>query len=488
VKTTNNPYATCFPRGQFIKRIPPSQAIHPLCRQEYASYFQDCNPKGYHHDLGAQDVFLDNAGMLYMEQSQQTETLWKQYFDYIHVLMRCWEHLEKQIVQKRPYWGRFFNSPLRDANAGEPRGLLRFMGDTNWAQYAATLSRRWTDADLPSMAPLDDTLPEHLDELLDVLLRTHARVRSRFVDWSGEALLPPEYATWNVSQELREYRPPSFGGVELPRVFSPTIDRIRILHPLHSTPDLPLRVGGEVPDFTTYRKRLRNQGSFMTCCSHAVSVGLDLLIQRQFGGISTLSPAWLHCRTGTTVDSGRNLSHMVDALRERLPCAEDALPYEPTLRLYRQAGHIPSHWETPAIQKSSGTLTQRYGLPQIRHLAPDDISAMKTYLAAGWIVIVSTFLTDEFYRHRALNELGLPLTPLYGQHRRSDFGHVWLLVGYDHVDGNQQWKYQGRFYALNSWGEGWPCAPVHGPGLCSLPFAMLLTEGIEAFAIRFVGR
>jgi hypothetical protein len=59
------------------------------------------------------------------------------------------------------------------------------------------------------------------------------------------------------------------------------------------------------------------------------------------------------------------------------------------------------------------------------------------------------------------------------------------LAGYDHVDGSQQWKYQGRFFALNSWGKSWPQAPVHRPGLCSLPFAMLLTEGIEAFAMRF---
>jgi len=218
-----------------------------------------------------------------------------------------------------------------------------------------------------------------------------------------------------------------------------------------------------------------------------VSVGLDLLVQRQFDTIVTFSPAWLHCHTGAKVDGGRSLGAIVAMLRDRLPCAEDALPYALTMQQYRQTGRIPSHWETPAIQQSSCMLTQRYGLPWIRTIAPDDISAIKTYLAAGWIVVVSTFLTDEFYNQLALNAFGLPLTPLYGQHRRAS-GHAWLLVGYDHVDGSQQWKYQGRFYALNSWGGGWPWAPVHGPGLCSLPFAMLLTEGIEAFAIRFAGR
>jgi len=487
VKTTYNPYTPPFPRGKFIKKIPASHGVHPLCRQAYEPYFQGRNPEGYYHDLGAQDAFLDNAGMLFMEQFPPFEALWKPYTTYIHFLLMCWEHLAKQIVPKSPYWGHIFNNVLRDANAGEPRGLLRFMGDRNWAQYAATIAGRWTETEDTSIALPDHALPEPLEGLLDILLSTRAGVSSRFIDWDGAALLPPEYATWNASQALLEREPPPFGGVELPRRFSPTVDRIRILHPLHSTPDLPLRVGCGRGDCAAYRKRLRNQGSFTTCCAHAVSVGLDLLVQRQFDTIVTFSPAWLHCHTGAKVDGGRSLGAIVAMLRDRLPCAEDALPYALTMQQYRQTGRIPSHWETPAIQQSSCMLTQRYGLPWIRTIAPDDISAIKTYLAAGWIVVVSTFLTDEFYNQLALNAFGLPLTPLYGQHRRAS-GHAWLLVGYDHVDGSQQWKYQGRFYALNSWGGGWPWAPVHGPGLCSLPFAMLLTEGIEAFAIRFAGR
>ena len=270
MKTTYNPYTTHFPRGHFIKCIPLSPVVHPLCRQAYEPYFQGHNPEGYYHDLGAQDVFLDNAGMLFMEQFPPFEALWKPYAAYIHLLLMCWEHLAKQIVPQPPYWGQIFNSALRDANAGEPRGLLRFMGDMDWAQYAAAMSKHWTDeADL-TIAPLDDVLPESLEVLRDVLLRSRTGVPRRFIDWDGETLLPPEYTTWNVPQELLEHEPPPFGGVELPRVFSPSVDRIRILHPLHSTPDLPLRVGCKGSDVTAYRKRLRNQGRFMTCCAHAV--------------------------------------------------------------------------------------------------------------------------------------------------------------------------------------------------------------------------
>ena len=58
-------------------------------------------------------------------------------------------------------------------------------------------------------------------------------------------------------------------------------------------------------------------------------------------------------------------------------------------------------------------------------------------------------------------------------------------MGYDHVDGNKQWKYQGRFLAMNSWGENFPRTPVMGKGLVSLPFGLFLTEGVSVLALRF---
>jgi len=83
VKTTYNPYTRRFPRGQFIKRILLNQTVHPLYRQAYESDFKCRNPEGYSHDLGAQDVLLDNAGMLFMQQ----ESWWQQYFIYIKILL-----------------------------------------------------------------------------------------------------------------------------------------------------------------------------------------------------------------------------------------------------------------------------------------------------------------------------------------------------------------------------------------------------------------
>jgi hypothetical protein len=64
-------------------------------------------------------------------------------------------------------------------------------------------------------------------------------------------------------------------------------------------------------------------------------------------------------------------------------------------------------------------------------------------------------------------------------------GHAWLLVGYDHVDGNPQWRYQGRFIALNSMGPLPANDTLAGLSLCSIPFSFFLTEAIQAYALRF---
>ena len=254
-----------------------------------------------------------------------------------------------------------------------------------------------------------------------------------------------------------------------------------MLHPDQSTPDLPLRVGSSAEDLKLYGKLVQNQRSHPTCVAHALSVGLDLLVRRQYGlstGRVRFSPAWVHCasaRGGQDWSKGRGLGNAIDALNEELPCSEEAFPYADGPSGF-------AAWKTPGRIDSSQTLTRRFGLPAVRKLEPSEIAQIKTLLAAGWIVVVTTSLTKEFLG-RGFNRYGLPLTPLVGQTRET-MGHAWLLVGYDHVDGQRQWKYQGRFIALNSWGSGWPTNPIRGAGLCHIPFAMLLSEGIEAYALR----
>ena len=137
------------------------------------------------------------------------------------------------------------------------------------------------------------------------------------------------------------------------------------------------------------------------------------------------------------------------------------------------------------MNDGSEALTNVFGCPLIREVDPTDIAKLKTLVAAGWAVVVSTSLTGEMLGP-GFSEHGLAVAPLRGQPRWPE-GHAWLLVGYDHVDGSKHWKYQGHFLALNSWGLAFPRKAKDTPGLCRIPFATLLTEGLEAYALRFRG-
>jgi hypothetical protein len=110
---------------------------------------------------------------------------------------------------------------------------------------------------------------------------------------------------------------------------------------------------------------------------------------------------------------------------------------------------------------------------------------MKTLLAAGWVIVTGAAFQKKWNTGANFLDYGTPLSPLPGDMR--DGGHAWLLVGYDHVDGNNQWKYQGRFYCLSSWGPSFPRKQTHGPAIFTLPFSFFLTEGYRqgGFAIRF---
>lgn len=272
------------------------------------------------------------------------------------------------------------------------------------------------------------------------------------------------------------------GGVILPPDFPPKVQEVRILHPLHSTPDLALRVGRDEKSIQLFSEVVRDQQDLCTCVAHAVCVGLDIIAWRSVNKRKVrFSPAWLHCASGDQVEEGRRLSDAMAVIQRELPCEERTFPYAANeLRKLNCNGRT---WESREMLRSSQQLTSTYGRPLVQSLECSDINIIKTNLAAGWVVVVTTMLTNEFCGY-GFQQYGLPLCPLKGQDHLPT-GHAWLLVGYEHADGNDKWKYQGRFLALNSWGQAFPRTPGLGIGICSLPFAMFLTEGLEAFALRF---
>jgi C1A family cysteine protease len=172
------------------------------------------------------------------------------------------------------------------------------------------------------------------------------------------------------------------------------------------------------------------------------------------------------------------LSDVVGYVKQQLPCEESVFPYEPDK--LKDWKYSQGDWWTEAMVENSDLLSDKFDTPEILELDVRDVSRIKTLLASGWLVIAATAITDEMWQN-GFHRLGYLTAPLYGQ-KRVD-GHAWLLVGYDHIDGNQQWKYQGHFLVLNSWPDRKDTSPL-GRGVCTLPFVTLLTEGIEAYAIR----
>jgi hypothetical protein len=176
---------------------------------------------------------------------------------------------------------------------------------------------------------------------------------------------------------------------------------------------------------------------------------------------------------------------VVQAIKQGLPCSEVHFPY-PTPNFEAVWVADKRSWQTTEIEADCRTLTERLRIPEVRELSPTNISQLKAHLAAGWVIVVGTSVTKEMLSSPGLLMYGLPLTPILGQERYATEGHAWVLVGYDHVDGNHFWKYQGRFFALSSWGHRFPEKPLMTAGVFTLPFGMLLTEGFSAFALRFL--
>lgn len=458
-----NPNRRPFPRGRMLDRCGGS-SVHRFLRFANERYYQHRNVRGWSHDLGAEDLFLDDMGVIFFEQFDWSIPAFPYLGVALSLFMARWETLKGAVFPDKPYWGGNYNSPRRTANAGEPRSLLRLdrgsdvLSESAGSDELETLESGRFDweylrhgFDKERFWPRGWDVPWYHEAL-----RRRMELERSEEPWRFESLLPEELR-WVDHLWLPETRePPAYeSGVALPAGFTPRVPRYELLPVEFGTPDLPLRVGADDRDLQGYERFVRDQGPRPTCVSNAVCSALDLLRKRKSKqrGEQFFSADDLHRRSGWSLFDGRSLSQVVDELRNGLPASQ-----------------------LPGPRKS-------YGPPRIRKLGVYDIPRLKAHLAAGWVVVVTTYLPEETFHSNALQVLGAPLRPLPGMQRRSS-GHAWTLVGYDHVDGNQQWKYQGCFVALNSWGMGFPSRPLIGRGLVALPFSFVFSEGIEAYALR----
>jgi hypothetical protein len=205
---------------------------------------------------------------------------------------------------------------------------------------------------------------------------------------------------------------------------------------------------------------------------------IEMAASRAGVPLPTLSAAWLHLSTGDARPEGRDLTTLIERAERDLPCAEEVLPYAEL-----EEGRVSTFADLDEeARTNSRSITEEFGIPECIRVPPDDIAMMKTLLAAGWVMLLATTV-DEHFQRDAPMALGLPLLPLPGARRIG--GHAWCVLGYEHTDGALNWKYQGHFVALNSWGLLAHHESPYGPGTISLPFSYVWQHALEAFALRF---
>lgn len=455
-----NPNRSPFPRNTFLEAMgaPGTHPLHPLQRDKMQRPIARLDPDNWRHSLGALDVLMDNAGLLVQEQFPRKKLPAGLESDLKSGLVGYLE-TASLVLPSRPWTGDYLLSSARSSNSGEPRPVIRLLLDHNGRGLESTyvarclMQNNYRVEDLP----WNDLFSDDWAEGPERLVPARDRQTGLLVPIDAELVTPP----------------------------------VRLLPPDQCTPDLPLRVGLEEEDRALYAALVSDQGEYPTCVAHAISVGLDVAarrVERGQGGPTRFSPAWIHRVSGVVKSDpeislgwnfGRRLEDGVEAITKTLPCAESAFPYS-------EGPTSGPNWRRADRVASAQELTKRFGPPLVRRVNTSNIAELKTLLAAGWVIVVGAHFPMSWQRG-ACTELGLPCIPEEGE-SRSACGHAWLLVGYDHVDGNQQWKYQGRFWALTSWGSSWPLRGFWGAGMCSIPFAFFLTEGISAYALRFQER
>lgn len=457
-----NPNSARFPRGALIQRFKSSwshKPLHPLNRSALEPALKSLQPDDWRHTLGAVDVFMDNFGMLAREQFAGGDQ-WS-YFPELSHCLRRYLRATRIVLNKWPWKGRYLLGAARSAQAGQPLPFLRFMADAAGRLDCGALD--CGEEDRPGLSSDHDESDFNLpwDNL-----------------WPRDYHDPEELSARDLSDTYSR-------GLVLPEGFPSKVEELRILPLQHATPELPLRCGAEPPALRIYRDRVFHQGNYGTCLAFATSTALAVALHRAGkGGLlpaEGFSVSWLDYdadELGSGWGAGRIPASAARSLRRSLPCSERAFPYA--------LGHTASAatWKTQARQDESEALNSRIGAPKMLDVELRDISRLKTLLAAGWVIVFGIAWPEIWNGNPRFNAYGLPPTPLRGT--KFDGGHAMVMVGYDHVDGNNQWKYQGRFYCLNSWGAGWPASQAWGPGLCSLPFSLFLTQGLPgAFAVRF---
>jgi len=456
-----DPNTRPFPRGVFLDSLAISTKggrIHQLERDAIFPKLRKFDRANARHTMGAIDAIMDNLGMLFAEQFAPGE--YDGYLQKVKDIRALYQRATQVVIDEFPWTGDYLLKGARMARSGEPRPFLRLLGRTELNH--ASLAKVIWGSEEDSVGPGSWRLDPYSNLVWNDI-------------WPRDYSAPDEPGSRVI--------PTLPTGLNPPDGFAPTVPELRLLSPDQATPDLPLRVGMTEEDLDIYADSAIDQGGNDTCLACATAMGLNVACHR-VGKLEEVeggfSAAWIHCDSaapGQEWSDGRDLPRARDSARRGLPCSARAFPYRPVAS--------GEEWKTEARIDDATRIERSVGRPMIVDIDCHDIAHMKTLLASGWVIVTGAAFQQKWRSSSKFCDLGSPLAPLPGDERAG--GHAWLLVGYDHVDGNDKWKYQGRFYCLSSWGPSLPTEKTKGQAIFTLPFSFFLTEGYRqgGFAIRF---
>ncbi|TLD17299.1 uncharacterized protein PgNI_00182 [Pyricularia grisea] len=213
-------------------------------------------------------------------------------------------------------------------------------------------------------------------------------------------------------------------------------------------------------DLRRYMSPVESQGQTMSCVANAVAGAYEYLVKRHLGAHGyDVSRLFIYYNARlvndpdgaeTISDSGSNMEHAIDGLRQYGACSEETWPFDEAA-----VNHQPSQ---EAYDEAAGFVIEE------AFRVKTDLDLWRTALADGHPIIFGVKTYGSFGQpRRGVVPVPTAAEEAKGDEEGSHGEHAMLCVGYSDPD--------QVFIVRNSWGEDWAAA-----GYCYMPYRYVMSE------------
>jgi C1A family cysteine protease len=221
--------------------------------------------------------------------------------------------------------------------------------------------------------------------------------------------------------------------------------------------------GGTLPSavdnsVSQYFPPIRSQGSTGSCTAWASGYYYETFTQAADEGLNPASgdntlitsPAFVYPLINYGVDAGSSMDLAMACLRDAGCCSWALKPYQDSDWI---SWPSEAAW-TDALSRRTRTV---HMIGSYSGCTDDDITAIKTHLANGYVAGTRTSVYSNWYLNYPSTTTGIDNAVLFASSGTLEGGHALTIVGYDDnrtYNDNGTTK-QGAFLLANSWGSWW---------------------------------